>query len=205
MKIQSVSKPASIALLVFCSAVMADGYRPESDLSTAFVNEVESAKIAVLPTIVRDPWVCRYSTASRDLMIEFLKKNGLGMPQAMDTQCYLGKPEGDSQFEFFQNAAQAIGEQVGASQIATDYVVVLEVLFAPHKPGITEVFGIHVYVLTPSGENAFSFLLNSHHDSFVQARLRSAKDTAKSKEKLAIKATKAALEALEEQISQAGR
>lgn len=204
MKIRVISRLTSSVLLVFCCAAMADGYRPESDLSTAFVNDMATAEIVVYPTIVHDPYICRYCTASRQLVIDFLETNGLGTARAVDTQIYLGKPEGKSQFEMFQNSMRIVGEHVSASQIDADYIMVLEVLFPPGMHGRTEVFGIHVYVLTPAGDNAFSFLLNSHHKSFVKARLSGSKDTAKGKEKLAIKATRVAMDALEEQISQAG-
>lgn len=192
-----------LVVLFVPASALADGFRPETELASTFADDVATAKIAVFPTIVRNPYVSRYSTDSSRMVVEFLETRGLGTPEMAGTQFYLGDPEGSSQFEFFENALQAIGEQVASSQIAADYVVVVEVLFPPHRPGVTEVFGIHVYVLTSTGENAFSFLLNSHHDSFANARLSTRKDTARSREKLAIKATSVATKALEAQIAAA--
>lgn len=191
-----------VLVVLFVPAVaLADGFRPETELASTFADDVKTAKIAVFPTIVRDPYISRYSTDSCQLIVEFLEKRGLGTPEMADTQFYLGEPQGRSQFEFFEKGLRAVGEQVASSQVTADYIVVVEVLFPPRRPGITEVFGIHVYVVTSSGENAFSFLLNSHHDSFANARLSTGKDTARSKEKLAIKATTVAMEALHAQLA----
>lgn len=191
-----------IAAVFLCSSALADGLRPDSDLAAVFVNEVATAEIAVFPTIVRSPYISRYSTASRTLAIEFLEKNRLGAARAEDLQFYLGQPQGRSQFVFFQDSMRAIGEQLEDYDHDADYNLVIEVLFPPRRPGITEVFGIHVYVLDPGGNNAFSFLLNSHHESFADAKLSTSKDTAKGKERLAIKSTSVAMKALQEQVGQ---
>ena len=95
---------------------------------------------------------------------------------------------------------QTIGEQLEEYDEDVDYIVVIEVLFSPSGQGDAKVFGIHVYVLDSGGENAFSFLLNSHHESFSEAKLRASKNTAKSREQLAIKSTKIAMKALKQQI-----
>ncbi|MDH3806909.1 MAG: hypothetical protein OEU90_15760, partial [Gammaproteobacteria bacterium] len=195
---------SGIALIYIHASAMADGYRPDSDLATGFVNEVRTAEIVVFPTIIRDPYISRFSTASRDLVIQFLEKNSLGNARAADMQFYLGKPQRQSQFKTFDDSIRTIGEQLGSSQLAADYVMVMEVLLPPSRKGVTEVFGIHVYVLKQDGQNVFSFLLNSHHESFSKAKLRTGKMTAKGKEKLAIKSTKIAMQALDEQISRAG-
>jgi len=189
--------------LSLCSSTMADGFRPDSELSAAFIDDVKTAEIVVFPTIVRDPYISRYSADSRDLVVEFLQNSGLGKAQAADTQFDLDQPEGRSQWEMFEESMRVIGEQVADSEIKADYIIVLEVLFPPSRPGVTEVFGIHIYILTPGGENAFSFLLNSHHKSFSDASLHTSKDNAKSKEKLAIESTKVAIQELGAQITKA--
>ena len=193
-------KILSIMFVTLCSSAMADGFRPDSDLATSFVNEVATAEIAVFPTIIRTQDISAYSTASQKLAIESLKQNRLGTARPEDLQFYLGDPQGQSQFEVFQNAMQTIGEQLEEYDEDVDYIVVIEVLFRPSRQGDAEVFGIHVYVLDSGGENAFSFLLNSHHGSFSEAKLRASKNTAKSREQLAIKSTKIAMKALKQQI-----
>ncbi len=200
MKLRTISIIFVVAILGLCVSANADGFRPESDLAVSFVNEVATAEIAVFPTIIRSPSISRYSRASQTLAIDSLNRNGFGAPRPAGLQFYLGDPSGQSQFEFFQNAMQAIGEQVEDVDDAVDYILVLEVLFGPRTKGVTEVFGIHVYVLDSAGANAFSFLLNSHHESFSDARLRTSRDSAKSKEQLAIKSTTIAMNALKAQI-----
>jgi len=194
---------SGIAIIVLYASAMADGYRPDSDLATAFVNDFATADIVVYPTIARDPYISRASTASRDLVIEFLKKKGLVNARAAEKQLDVGKPQTQSQFEMFNSSIRTIAEQLDVSQIEADYVMVLEVIFPPSRQGGAEVFGIHVYILKPDGENAFSFLLNSHHESFSNARLRASTGTAKTKEQLAVKSTKVAMQALAEEISKA--
>ena len=58
-------------------------------------------------------------------------------------------------------------------------------------------------MLAPDGTNVFSFLLNSHHKMFADAKLRTSDMTAKGKERLAIESTEVALAALKEQVRQA--
>jgi len=200
---------AVVALVGACSAgsvphhgqtIDYPGYRPPSSLSTAFVDNVATAEIAVFPTIVRSPYISRFSSESQLRVVEFLERNHLGTARAVEHQFNLGAPEGRSQFEMFLNTMQKIGEQLREDPQAADYVIVLEVLFPPARSGVTEVFGIHCFVLTPDGDNAFSFLLNSHHKAFVDARLRTSDMTADGKEKLAVKSTAVAMAALEEQV-----
>jgi hypothetical protein len=202
MRLPAFSNVLGIAVVLLCSSAMADGFRPDSDLAAAFVDGVTTSEIVVFPTIVRSPYISRYSTASRQLAIEFLESNGLGAVRAGDFQFYLGDPKGQSQFVFFQDSMRRIAEQLENFDNDADYILVIEVLFPPRKPGLTEVFGIHVYVLDSGGNNAFSFLLNSHHESFSAAKLSTSKDTAESKERLAIKSTSLAMKALKEQIGQ---
>ncbi|MGB5543220.1 MAG: carbohydrate binding domain-containing protein [Gammaproteobacteria bacterium] len=184
-------------------ALTEPGYRPGSSLSTVFVSEVATAEIAVFPTIVRTPHMSRYSIASRQRVVEFLNKNGLGRGTAADIEFDMGTVEARSQYEMFLNTMETIGEQLSEYKRQVDYVMVLEVLFPPARSGTNEVFGIHCFVLAPDGTNAFSFLLNSHHKAFVDASLRTSDMTAKGRERLAIKSTGVALTALKEQIEQA--
>ncbi len=185
------------------SAAFADGFRPDSGLEDAFLDDIGAARITVFPTILRDPYMSRYSPASRDRVVSFLSGNNLASATSADTRLSLGKPEARSQFEMFQAALAGIGSKIADMDLETDYAMVLEVMFPPSSNDRLQVFGIHVYLLTPEGENAFSFLLNSHHESFSRARLRARRGTAEEKEALAMKATPIALAALKQQIANA--
>jgi hypothetical protein len=70
-------------------------------------------------------------------------------------------------------------------------------------PGDNEVFGIEVYVLDRQGRSAFSFLLNSHHQLFVDAKLVAKNSSEEAREKMIGNATRVGLVALEAQIEQA--
>jgi hypothetical protein len=62
------------------------------------------------------------------------------------------------------------------------------------------VFGVHCIILNAKGENAFSFLLNSHHQIFTDAEMVADDRTEKSRNELIRKATEIGLEALVQQI-----
>ena len=203
MKLQLFGTLAALLVLGFSTGSLADvAYRPEANGARAFVENVSSAEIAVFPTIVRTPYLSRFSTESQRQVIAFLNKNNLGSGKAGDLQFYLGGLQGRSQFEMFQNSMQEISRQLAGYEGEADYTMVIEVVFPPVVSGLTRVFGIHVYLLDAAGDNAFSFLMNSHHQAFVDARLTSWKDTAASKEKLAIKSTGVALDALKQLIAE---
>ena len=70
-------------------------------------------------------------------------------------------------------------------------------------PGNQYVFGVHVYILDRNGENAFSFLLNSHHRVFVEADLTVKDSSEAARTRVIEKATQLGLAALKAQIEQA--
>lgn len=202
------------AFLGLCSAltisaheseqILADpGYRPASDLTTAFVRAVSFAEITVFPTIIRTPEDTSYSSVSQQRAVEFLGMNNLGTGKAAEFQFDMGDLQGRSQWEIFQSSMQTIGKQLREHEVEGDYILVLEVIFPPSRSGGIEVFGIHCFVLEPGGDNAFSFLLNSHHKAFVEANLLTSDMTPEGKERLAIESTKVVLTALKEQVYQA--
>jgi hypothetical protein len=82
----------------------------------------------------------------------------------------------------------------------SDYYMAVELLMVPGRKNDLGMFGIHVYILDKAGDNAFSFLLNSHHKIFVDAKLY-VEDTSKDAiEKLIADSTQVALQALDQQI-----
>ena len=64
-----------------------------------------------------------------------------------------------------------LGNEIKIKGPTTEYHVIPEILFGPKRQGTLFVFGIHVFILDKEGENVFSFLLNSHHELFVGAKL----------------------------------
>lgn len=202
---------AAFVSLSFAFAVCADepgalltdpGYRPESDRSAEFIREVSSAKIAVFPTIIRTAGDTSYSVGSSQWAVEFLGLNMLGTGKTHDTPFDMGQLQGNSQWEMFEAGMTTIGGQLSDRNIQEDYAIVVEVLIPPPGPRTSylSVFGVHCFVLEPDGTNAFSFLLNSHHQAFNDANLLTSDLTANGRTWLADASTKLALRALEAQI-----
>jgi hypothetical protein len=175
------------------------GYRPQSELADSFLEQLGSSRIAVLPTLVRTRQGTVQSEASQKAVVNFLKQNKLGVPDMRETELDVGKPRGKGQYELFMNDLKTIGKVV-KTQSGAEYFVVLEHLVTPTPSGDIAIGGIHIYVLDAKGKNAFSFLLNSHHKIFVEAKLRSADSSKQGQDTLVLNGTKAALSALEQQI-----
>jgi hypothetical protein len=175
------------------------GYRPQSELADSFLEQLGSSRIAVLPTLVRTRQGTVHSEASQKVVVNFLKQNKLGVPEMRETELDVGKPQGKGQYELFMNDLKTIGKVV-KTQSDAEYFVVLEHLVTPTPSGDIAIGGIHIYVLDAEGKNAFSFLLNSHHKIFVEAKLRSADSSKQGQDTLALNGTKVALSALEQQI-----
>jgi hypothetical protein len=74
MRLPIFVKIMSIVFVVLCSSATADGFRPGTDLATSFVNEITATEIAVFPTIIRTPYISRYSTASQKIAMKALKQ-----------------------------------------------------------------------------------------------------------------------------------
>jgi len=60
---------------------------------------------------------------------------------------------------------------------------------------------IQCYILDSDGEDAFSFLLNSHHELFANAQQEIAAETAKSRDELIGKGADLIIKALEYQLN----
>jgi hypothetical protein len=177
----------------------APGFRPQSKLAGSFLEQLGSSRIAVLPTLIRTHQGTVHSEASQKAVVSFLKQNKLGVPEMRETKLELGKPQGKFQYALFENDLKTIGKAV-KKQSGAEYFVVLEHLVTPIPSGGIAIGGIHIYVLDAKGKNAFSFLLNSHHKIFVEAKLGSADSSKQGRDTLVLNGTKAALSALEQQI-----
>ena len=192
-----------VASFVPCASALADGYRPESPLEQDFLEQFDHAETAVLTTVFRGPGGVDYSTTSRQRIVDYLNAQSLTKARATDVEPRLETPVRQPQFKLFMDSLGKIGKQVAATDIGADYAMVLEVVFPPVMGDRIAVFGIHVFILTPDGENAFSFLLNSHHASFRSAGLSSSDTSLQGRKELVLKSTTVALKVLEEQVSRA--
>ena len=186
--------------------VPAPGFRPESDHSEAFLSSVGTCQMVVFPTVVRrkstsnDGVIMSINKASQQAILKHLTKKNIAESNACMTELDLNWTGGKSQWDFFESSMKLMAEQVKQSYPETDYYLALELLIVPRPNGRLAVFGVHVYILDRAGNNAFSFLLNSHHQLFISAELYTENSSKESIEKLIVKSTQVALQALEQQV-----
>ncbi|MDM9631096.1 carbohydrate binding domain-containing protein [Robiginitalea aurantiaca] len=147
------------------------GFRPESMLDQEFIDSYKESKFIIYPTIIRTPGT---TTWSKSLSNEFTQNlnsvenlNLALRKEKLDP----GELKGQAQYQFFQNDMERLGSGIKEKKENIDYYIIPEILFEPQREGTHFVFGIHLFILNNEGENAFSFLLNSHHPLFVEAKL----------------------------------
>ena len=176
------------------------GFRPETELASAFVEAFDSATIAVYPSIVRKVERTAYSYGSRALVVASLGSRPTGTTVLSNRRIDMGALRGRSQWEWFQGGIEAVSREVEKKAPDADYSMVMELLF---PPGNEYIFGVHMYILDRDGENAFSFLQNSHHRSFVEADLVVEDSSEDARIRVIEKATQLGLAALDAQLEQA--
>jgi hypothetical protein len=173
------------------------GYRPESEYSDAFVDSVGTCQVVVYPTIVRiktpDGIVTSHNRESQKAILDYLSKKEIVDSNGLD----LSRTEGQAQYDFFLSSMRLMAEQIKQPYHLAEEVIIIQ------RDNHLAVFGIHVYILDQAGHNAFSFLLNSHHQLFFDAKLYSDDNSKESVDKLVAQSTGVALQALELQIKQA--
>jgi hypothetical protein len=184
-------------------SAMADGFRPSSGLEPAFLEQLPDSTVVVYPANIRDPSSSALSATVRDAFVERLREAGIAGAVAANEVLSLGEPDEGGQWQIFNGSLDKIAEQLRERPAGGDYAVVFDVIFPPARAKQIEVFGLQVYMVTAYGDNAFSFLLNSHHPSFVAATLRTSDNSARGREALALRSVDVAMKALDEQITAA--
>ena len=174
------------------------GFRPESPYAAAFVESLDTATIAVYPTLVRRADRTAVSYRSQSQIMERLEAAGLSAIR-VNKRIDLGRILHRSQWEIFQKDMARIAGAVEGLQTRAQYHLVLEFLLPVSDEWI---FGIECYVLDRQGNNAMSFLLNSHHRAFAEAGLAADDDSEAARLAMETRATAAALEALLANIEQ---
>ncbi len=178
------------------------GFMPVSGTAARFVRQSGTTPITVFPTLIRSSQGNQLSVSSQDQILAFLKQNQIGIAASSDHQFSLDTVTQQSQWQMFQDSLQAIGNRIARSG-ATSYSLVMEMILPPVMGELKSVFGIHVFILNPDGSNAFSFLLNSHHELFVKAELSTVDLSASGLEELINKSTKVAMTALNTRLDRA--
>ena len=174
------------------------GFRPAAPAETRFLEDLGKATIVVYPTIIRRAERSAHSRVSREQVIAFLNEEGIGRAVAAQQRIDRGRMWPDSQWNMFQDGLAAVAAQVANARVDAEYSLVLEILV----PDEHWVFGIECYIVDAAGENAFSFLLNEHHEMFAAAQLVAGKAQA-ARDAMIEKATEVAMQALEQQLARA--
>ena len=176
-------------------ALNVPGYRPDSEYSAVFIDEIETMTIAVLPTMIRHVEKTSHSSDSQQAIIELLNESGISAVP-WNRQIDLGQAMQNSQWQFFENGLSAVSDVVKGYDSGTDYVMVIELL----TPDDQSIFGIEIYIVDLDGRNAFSFLLNDHHQLFNDANLVAADTSEEARGAMIESATVLAVHALNQQI-----
>ena len=149
------------------------GFKPESDYSQAFINSYKESKFIIYPTITRAIDTTTWSELLSKEFAQNLKRDINLNIRLNENLLNPGELMGKNQFEFFVNDMEKLGNEIKVKKEKMDYCIIPEILFEPKRNGTLFVFGIHIFILNNKGENVFSFLLNSHHELFIEAKLYS--------------------------------
>ena len=172
------------------------GFRPPSSHSDTFLESLDSASIVVLPTIVRRDKRTAHSFASQARISAFLNEEGMGKASMKQRRVKMLPLQPVSQWDLFQYGLDTVAHALEGYDTGADYTLVMEMLL----PVDHVVWGIEVYVLDREGRNAFSFLLNEHHEMFVDAKLQARDSSEKARTQMIDDATAVGLTALQQQI-----
>ena len=175
------------------------GFRPVNAHAPEFVQALGDTRIVVLPTVVRRIERTAHSFASQEQIVAALNAQGLAVATTGPRRVDLGALRRPSQWEIFQAGELAIAELLASYDTGGDYTLIMELLV----PGNQAVFGIEVYIMDRQGQSTFSFLLNSHHQMFADARLEARNSSEEARLEMIRKATEVGLEALARQIEHA--
>ncbi|MCX2718874.1 carbohydrate binding domain-containing protein [Lentiprolixibacter aurantiacus] len=166
-----IKESAFAGLSTLDEGISNPGFRPESELDRAFIDSYKESKFIIYPTISRTPNTTTWSASLSEGFAQNLKSlDDLDISLSKE-KLNPGELKGKAQFQFFQNDMESLGSELKEIKKDTDYYIIPEILFEPQRNGTLFVFGIHVFILNSEGENVFSYLLNSHHELFLDAKL----------------------------------
>ncbi len=146
-------------------------YRPKSYFSNGFINSFKQSKFIIYPTITRTIDTITWSKLLSEEFAQNLKRDENLNIILDENSLNPGELMGKNQHEFFTYDMVRLGNEIKMKRENTDYFIIPEIIFEPERNGTYFVFGIHIFILNNEGENVFSFLLNSHHELFNEAKL----------------------------------
>lgn len=175
------------------------GYRPATYFDPAFAAGLDTATIAVLPTMIRRSERSAISFDSQQQVVDLLGDLGFAAvkkPRRLD----LGPLRRQSQWQIFEYGAHGVAEALAKYDTGTDYTLVMEILV----PDSQAVFGIEVYIVNQEGQHMLSFLLNSHHQMFADAGLVARNSSEDARNEMIARATAVGLASLQQQLDLLG-
>lgn len=173
-------------------------YRPSSENAALFLNALEISKVAVYPTIIRTLEGTSYSEISQRQIVSLLNEKKVTTAIANTSAIDPGPLKPPPQWDIFMSDMHAISEGLKSITSDAQYSLVMEFVF---PPGNQSIWGIHCYLFDQQGNNVFSFLLNSHHKLFVDAKMIASDASESSREELIEKATSVGVNALIQQVN----
>ena len=208
-----VTRLAPLALLVVVVALVAlvhahetditiadPGFRPESEYANTFLDTVNSSTVAVYPTLVRRETRTAHDFLSQERAAAFINEQQIAAAVTVRKRVDLGAPRGNSQWELFQSDLNRIADALQRQLPDAQYHLLLEFVLPTSDQ---EIFGVHCYILDQHGQNAFSFLLNSHHELFVDGKLVAKNSSEAARAEMMARATEVVLQTLHAQLDQA--
>ncbi|MCP4640019.1 MAG: DUF1579 domain-containing protein [bacterium] len=185
--------------------VKALGYRPGSDGAGQFLESIGAATITVLPTAVWSTEETIFLPASQEQIVQLIEENRLGVANTADFEAYKSVVEDQSQGQWgvFESGLKQVKKRALDTKSAGDYFLFLELMEFRPRSGEIAVGGIQCYVVGRNGEDAFSFLFNSHHAAFNDAQLITQDTSEEGRARLVSACTDLALRALVDQIEDA--
>ncbi len=177
----------------FWASMMEDCPVTESDKYKRFYHSLKEKGIAIFPGVVKDDNGTTYHLPSRDTIASFFQNRGVSSAHLADQKVDLGGLEGiNGQWALFERSMSLFSDNLKANPMDSGYALMAE--YVVNKT----IHVIQCYILDSHGEDAFSFLLNSHHKLFVDARLET--EAVESRDELIGKGTDVVIKALQYQL-----
>jgi len=179
----------------FWSSYMEDCLVTESDKYKQFYHSLKEKGITVFPGVVKNDDGTTYHLASRDTIASFFQNRGVSNVYLADGEVSLGGLEAiNSQWALFERSMPLFSDYLKANPIDSGCALVAEYV-ADETINV-----IQCYILDSDGEDAFSFLLNSHHKLFADAQQEIDAETVESRDELIGKGTDVIIKALQYQF-----
>jgi len=198
-----IARLSTFIALIASASVTFGVYRPKvaSGSDKLFQNDLGKIKITVFPTIVRSFNWTIYDHSSSKRIGTFFETNNLAKVHYSDKKIEMNKSTAKIQWQLFKKSMSLFADYLKVHPVNTEYALVVECLVSPRRSGGKAVGGIQCYLLDSKGNNAFSFLLNSHHKLFIDAQLKTNNATTESRDELIKKSTEVVIKAFQRQLN----